>query len=348
MARLVLLSAGLCGLALSALAIAKEAQGDAKPKDNPAATFTLSGPYTHDNLTIFFLHGPDTLSGMSDRYLTLQEALEQKKAVVHETKAVNELSVENVSPDVEIYIQAGDVVKGGQQDRLLAYDLIVPPQSGKIPIASFCVESGRWTQRGGEAAGHFSSSTTVANSKDFKVAAQSAMRSQDQVWAKVREAQKKLSQNVGKPVASKESPTSLQLTLEDKQLLEEIDKYVKALAKAPEGKKDVIGYAVAINGQVEAADVYGSHALFLKLWPKLLNGSATEALAERQKDKKFTTPTAAAVQTFLADAVKGKKTEKEVTKRVKLICQEDDKNLYLEARDSANKDAVIHRSYLKK
>jgi hypothetical protein len=57
---------------------------------------------------------------------------------------------------------------------------------------------------------------------------------------------------------------------------------------------------------------------------------------------------AAAVQTFLADAVKGKKSEKEVTKRVKQICQEDDKNLYLEARDSANKDAVIHRSYLKK
>src|SRR5262249_2889650 len=158
-----------------------------------------------------------------------------------------------------------------------------------------------------EAEGHFSSSDKVANSKDLKVAAQSTMRSQDQVWAKVREAQKKLGQNVGKPVENKDSPTSLQLTLEDKKLLEEVDKYVKALAKVPEGKKDVIGYAVAVNGKVEAADVFGSHALFLKLWPKLLDGSATEALAERQKDKKFDAPTAGDVKTFLAEAVKGKK-----------------------------------------
>jgi hypothetical protein len=54
------------------------------------------------------------------------------------------------------------------------------------------------------------------------------------------------------------------------------------------------------------------------------------------------------VKAFLADSVKGKETKNEVSKRVKQICQEDDKHLYLEARDSANKEAVIHRSYLKK
>ncbi len=346
MARHVPLSAGLCWLALSALAVAEGDKGAAKPKDDPAAAYTLSGPFTHDNLTIFLLHGNETLSGKP--LLTLQEALEQKKAVVHETAQVNELSVENVSSDVEIYIQPGDIVKGGKQDRLIAYDLILPPKSGKTPVASFCVEAGRWAPRGGEAAGHFGSSGNVANSKDLKVAAQSGMRSQDQVWNKVREAQQKLSRNVGKAVENKASPTSLQLTLEDKKLLEEVDRYVKELAKAVEGKKDVIGYAVAINGKVEAADVFGSNALFLKLWPKLITGSATEALAERQKDKKFDVPTAEGVRTFLADAVKGKKTEKDVSKRVRQVCQEDDKNLYLEARDSANKGAVIHRSYLKK
>jgi hypothetical protein len=46
--------------------------------------------------------------------------------------------------------------------------------------------------------------------------------------------------------------------------------------------------------------------------------------------------------------VKGKRTEKEISKRIKQVCQEDDKNLYLEARDAANHDAVIHRSFLKK
>src|SRR5215470_10097971 len=177
MARHVLLSAGLCWLALSPLALAEGGKGGAKPPDDPAA-YTISGPFTHDNLTIFLLHGKDTLSGKP--LLTLQEALEQKKAVVHETAQVNELSVENVSSEVEIYIQPGDMVKGGRQDRLIAFDLILPPKSGKIPVASFCVEAGRWAKRGGEADATFGSSGNVANSKDLKVASQSGMRSQDQ------------------------------------------------------------------------------------------------------------------------------------------------------------------------
>ena len=37
---------------------------------------TISGPYSHDNLTVFLVHGPDKLAGR--KYLTLQEALDQK------------------------------------------------------------------------------------------------------------------------------------------------------------------------------------------------------------------------------------------------------------------------------
>jgi hypothetical protein len=338
------LGLGLSLFAWTALAPAGEKK-EAGPKADPAA-YTISGPYTHDNLTIFLLHGKDTYTGK--QFLTLQEALAQKKAVVHETRQVNELSVENVSPDVDVYIQAGDIVKGGQQDRILAFDLIVPPKSGKVSIASFCCEAGRWRQRGGEAVAQFGASGNVANSKDLKVAAQSAMKSQDLVWMKVKEAQMKLGKNVGQAVENRASPTSLQLTLEDKKLLEEVDRYGKALAKAPDGKEDVIGYAVAINGKVEEADVYGSHALFLKLWPKLLNGSATEALAEKEKGKKFGAPSAEAVKKFLAEVAQGKKTEKEVSKRVRLICAESEKTLFLETRDKDKKGEAVHRSYIKK
>src|SRR5579885_2110501 len=189
MARHALPSAVLCSLALATLVVAQGDKEGAKPKDAPAYTF--SGPFTHDNLTIFLIHGKDTLSGKP--LLTLQEALDQKKAVVHETGQVNELSVENVSADVEVYIQPGDIVKGGRQDRLIVYDLILPPKSGKMPVASFCVEAGRWTKRGNEAPGQFDKSMNCANSKDLKVAAQSGMRSQDQVWKKVHETQQKLS-----------------------------------------------------------------------------------------------------------------------------------------------------------
>ncbi len=42
-------------------------------------------------------------------------------------------------------------------------------------------------------------------------------------------------------------------------------------------RDDAIGYAFAVNGELNSADVYASNALFKKLWPKLLKASSTEA-----------------------------------------------------------------------
>ena len=62
--------------------------------DPAPAAYTLSGPYTHDNLTIYLIHGADKVKGKV--YVTLQEAMEKKMVIVHETSNVNELVVENV------------------------------------------------------------------------------------------------------------------------------------------------------------------------------------------------------------------------------------------------------------
>jgi len=58
-----------------------------------SAEYRISGPYTHENLSIFLIHG----NGGGRNYLTLKDAVAQKKVVVSETKKVNELAVENVS-----------------------------------------------------------------------------------------------------------------------------------------------------------------------------------------------------------------------------------------------------------
>src|SRR5436190_16325558 len=91
---------------------------DKKPEVR-AGDVRISGPYVYHNLTVYLLHGPDAaLKGK--KILSLQQALEQKKVVVHETKNVNELTIENVSDDVEVFVQSGDIVKGGDQDRVFA------------------------------------------------------------------------------------------------------------------------------------------------------------------------------------------------------------------------------------
>jgi hypothetical protein len=307
------------------------------------SNYTLSGPYTHKNLSIFLVHGANQIEG---NILTLQEALAQKKVIVYETKDVNELAIRNVS-NQDVYVQAGDIVKGGDQDRMLSMDFIVPPRSGRMPIAAFCVEHGRWNRRGDEASGVFSSSDGVVATKELKLAAKSA-KSQGQVWESVKVAQDKLSENVGTRVNSDVSESSLQLALENHKVQESAETYVKALANILSGKRDVIGYVFAINGQVNSADVYASNGLFQKLWPKLLKANAVEAIAELQKDPKFEPTTTETIATFLAEAEDGKTNEEDVTERVKLVTRENAKQVFFETRDRKLKDAWVHRNYIKK
>ncbi|MCM3904676.1 MAG: hypothetical protein ND866_23510 [Pyrinomonadaceae bacterium] len=325
---------------------AEKESGQAQPAQNPsmqANDYRLSGPYTHKNLTIFLIHGKNMIEGRS--FLTLQEALEQKKVVVYETNDVNELSIQNRS-NQDIYVQAGEIVKGGQQDRVLAVDLIVPPRSGRMPIEAFCVESGRWNKREGERAEVFSSAGDAVATKDLKLAAKSA-KSQDAVWANVTVAQDKLSANLSTTVNSTVSVSSLQLAVENRKVQETAASYTRALAGVVRGKADVIGYVFAINGAVNSADVYASSALFKKLWPKLLKANAIEAIAELEKDSKFEPATAENVTTFLAEAESSKASEKEVTARISLLTREDDKNILFETKDRSQK-RWIHRNYIRK
>jgi hypothetical protein len=322
--------------------------GTGKGGELKAADYQMSGPYTHANLAVFLIHGPNTI--VARNFLTLQEALAQKKVIVFEKKSVNELSIQNLSNE-DIYVQAGDIVKGGQQDRMLSVDLIVPPHSGKIPIAAFCVESGRWNKRGNEQAGTFGSSSEVASTRELKLAAK-LKGSQGEVWKNVAVAQDKLSQSVGVRVNSEQSESSLQLAVENPKVQQTADSYLKDLSQIVYTKRNVIGYVFAINGKVNSADVYASSVLFRKLWPKLLRANAIEAISELRSDQKFQPASVETARSFLADAEAPAPSEKDVSGQVKLVTREDKENVFFETRaaapKAAGKDEWVHRNYIKK
>jgi hypothetical protein len=351
---------------------------ESPPPAKQPAQIKVSAPISHANLTVFLLHGDELLPNRT--FLTLQEALEQKKVIVHETSNVNELAVENLSPDIEVFVMTGDIVKGGKQDRAIAFDMILPPKSGRVPIGSFCVEHGRWQPRGEEAAASFSKSMNQVVGKDLKNAI-NRDANQPKVWEEVKKAQDKLAKNVGGQVAAAESPSSLQLSLENKKLLEKLTGYETALAKAIEGK-NVIGVAFAVNGQLSGAEVYASSTLCARLWPKLLNAAATEALAEFDEKKKFEPATAKAVEDFLAEAMSGtakelkptasggdnrQQTQNDVQQRaggvpvgngqsegqaqparIRLMRYDGKKAMCIELQDVQKPGMMIHRSYIAK
>lgn len=306
--------------------------------------YRISVPYTYKNLSIFLIHGKDQTT--KGNMLTLQEAMERNLFRVYETSEVNELEVENLSKEFDVFIQSGDIVKGGKQDRILAVSIIIPARSGRVKIESFCVESGRWTKRGNEDSKQFTSSNDRIVTRDLKIAANGA-RSQQEVWNKVSEAQASLSKNVGGSVASGDSSSSLQLSLENKKVVANVDDYIKKLGNVINGQSDVIGYAFAVNGQINSADIYVSNALFKKLWMKMLKASATEAVSQANGVRLADPVKADAVKGFMDDADRAKSKEQSVGAGARLVTREDKDNVMFEARDEKSK-TVVHKSYVKK
>ena len=320
--------------------------------------YRISGPIVHDNLAIYLVHGA-SLAGPVP--LTLQEAVAKGVATVHETGDVNQLDIENLGDD-EIFVQSGDIVKGGKQDRVLTVSLLLQPRSGRIPIASFCVEEGRWSARGREDVRTFASAASIIPSREAKIAMKAAparsremahphatsalAMSQTEVWGNVERVQRQLSVNVGAPVASSQSQTSLQLALENDKLKDAQTAYVKALLSAGEEKDNVIGYVFAVNGKLNSADIYPSNGLFRKMWPKLLAANATEAISEKNAKSASPLPSRDQVMAFLDAAERGTASEKTLTEIVRLETR-DSKNAYLFETRRATGD-FVHRNYLAK
>lgn len=265
----------------------------------------LSGPYTHENLSIFLFHGPDRLDG--SRYISLREALEQKQVRVHETGTVGQLEAENLSPTIDIFIQAGDVLKGGRQDRTLGIDFIVPARSGRVPVPAFCVESGRWHKRRGEDDALFCSSPHSLHATSARLAAKVA-KDQHAVWDAVAESQDALGSALKKSVHAAHSPTSYQLSVEDADLVKRKADFQQRLSGISKNCTDVLGYAFYVSGERNSADIYGSAKLFQKLWDKLLDVAILEAISA--KKAKAEPVSEANVREWLGQAAQAASTDK--------------------------------------
>ena len=236
--------------------------------------------------------------------MTLEEALAKGRVKVRETGNVNELTVENVG-DSEVFVQAGDIVKGGRQDRVLSVDLLLPPRSGVVPIAAFCVEAGRWTARGQEDGRQFSTAAAAMPSHEAKLAMRTYMANASapspacrQPYAAdpvARRHRIEPAENLGDGQANARSPGAVGrgargragLAVE----LATLARKRKAQGGAggvPDGAcktaRSTTMSSVTLprsTARSAAATSYASPELFRKMWPKLLSANVTEAIGTR-------------------------------------------------------------------
>ncbi|MBS1627790.1 MAG: hypothetical protein JSR09_08845 [Bacteroidetes bacterium] len=83
--------------------------------------------------------------------ITLQQAMQQKQVSIKEINFekgadVGVLVIKNKT-NKNILLNAGEIITGGKQDRVIAETKIIKPQSGEQYISVFCIEKGRWDDK---------------------------------------------------------------------------------------------------------------------------------------------------------------------------------------------------------
>jgi hypothetical protein len=161
---------GVAGLAVASVVLSlPHEQQPTTASVSIDGTRTLGAPKSFKNLTLIPIY--DSAAKSTNTYMTLDEALKAKLVSVKEKKQggeVNELLLTNKGSK-PVYLMAGEVVLGGQQDRCVGQDTVVKPGAKNLSLTVFCVEHGRWAGRS-----DFSSTAMTVASADVRNEAQNA------------------------------------------------------------------------------------------------------------------------------------------------------------------------------
>ena len=299
--------------------------------------FEVAGPFSHENLTVFLLNGNE----QDDRdFITLDQGLKDNVVKVSEQgqAQVNQLEIDNQS-DQYLFLQEGDRVVGGQQDRIIITSLVIPPHSGKMPLPSFCVEAGRWH---GSGQFHYAMNAALAP-KDVREASK-VVGQQSVVWESVRGI--KHVAGTSTAVNAPNTNTSLTETLDSPQVKKLSDACAEALKGILDEHPRAVGVVIAVNGKIEEVNVYPNQKVLSQLYPRLLQSYALQAALAKNEASPEKAVAVADVRTFMTE----RKEQAETSKRevngdnTLMLCPCDGK---VEC-ETAYAGKVVHRQWLSK
>ncbi len=324
----------------------------AKPVNTLFEDYEVATPVSHKGLQVFLINGPSEIKNPT--YTTLDNAMKKKEVTVTETGKVGELSIQNHS-NKPVYIHSGDIVKGGKQDRTIAHDMVIPPNSKEIPLKSFCVEQSRWRQRGSEDVSKFSGNSKMLSSRGLKYAAK-YKGNQSDVWSNVSKEQEKLNKNISRlrgknvNVRQNQSASSLQLTLENEELKKVKAGMEQKFDSLLYGKKRAIGFAYAINGKVYGAEMFNNKKLLKDLWGKLSHSIMDEAVASYDSSTVNSKVLTEEDVIAFINATKSnpiEESEKDINESTQLLTRETKTDVLFSTID-LDKEKWLHKSYMEK
>ncbi|MEL6659651.1 MAG: DUF6569 family protein [Bacteroidota bacterium] len=239
------------------------------------------------------------------QYKVLSEVIEEERFRVSEKKpygrfddmgAVNALTVQNKT-DAPVFLMEGDVVQGGNQDRVIAEDAVIAARSIQdIPV--FCVEHGRWTYKGDKALNE-GDKKIFAFRGYYNVASGNVRRSvasgsQQAVWDQVADIRTQYSIE-GSTLAYADLETN-------EDFVNGRAAYEHFFGDKLSTNEEIIGFIAVSGNKILGADVFGHPDLLNRQFPALLSSYATDALTEGN-DNELSARSLNAFTTRLLDAL---------------------------------------------
>ncbi len=393
----------LAAAAIFVLSIMLHARGSSqsqtqtdKPNESASSTtsdqWRVSEPLEFENLTIYPILS--TKAVPAGRYITLDEGLRKGTVLVSEIGAsgrahrigrgrrasdddeVNRLVVTNRSGKTLLLI-AGELVVGGNQDRIVGHDCLVASGRKRVPIDVFCVEHGRWSEdsafgrtraetiassdstashgrrvRAGRGSNRSSGSSNAGDAEYVTVTAAREpgfFTSATEVMAPPNIREKAQAANDQTTVWAEVSRAetinyavsatgTLNAVFEDTKVKTNLDSYERALrSRMP---RNAVGIMAAINGEMISVDVFAAPVLFKAYWPKLLRSLALQATSI--EEKKSDSPSLEAARAFLTRGGDTKPSETRM-RLYKLVERKSDLDASFELKPPANQASeIIH------
>ena len=239
--------------------------------------------FQYKNLGVYPLY---TKGCATTGYWTLDEALAKGVLRISEKGAGNvpELLVENEA-DAPVFLMAGEIVRGGKQNRVISQDVLLPPRSGPISLGVFCVEQHRWRLE----SQNFKAESDLAHGR-LRETLNAPTVSQGAVWGEV--ARKSAAVAAEVPNATQ----YLGKIYEDKDVSRTVADYTAKIRIPAEAN----GMVVTIGNRVVGLEIFGDRETFASLRDKLLRSYAVDAMENVEETK--SPPSRFAIDQFICRA----------------------------------------------
>lgn len=253
------------------------------------SAMTISDPVTAGNLTVFLVQLPrgritprKAAAPPPVEFVCLEQARAAGEVVISETGAIERVRLENHSAS-DLFLQTGDVLRGGDQDRAVAGDLIIPalrhePQSHMVPV--FCAEPERSTPMRGGTPDLFTLFDQICPGRRLKK--EICLGTQEDVWREITSLRDVVFDIISCNGTRSTPPYSLWTLNELLETLGWLTTYLHPLLPLARAHEEATGAVCVVDGKLNSAELYATPALFQQMWPKLLWAMTVEAVVEQK------------------------------------------------------------------